>query len=164
MQLFFTMGLPAVITTDQGKQFHNHFNAEMMNVFGIKHRMTTAYHPQSNGLDERYNQTLVNTVAKFAQKDQHTWDKKLSELVYAYNTAVHDSTKCTPFETMFGRQARLPVDFNTKDHYSPEEMVQEHEAGEEPSISEMQSMRRKTEEVVKSNIVKVQVNMLCFNC
>ena len=125
--------------------------------------MTTAYLLQVNGLVERYNQTLVNTVAKFAQKDQHTGDKKLSDLVYAYSTAVHDSTKCILFETMFGRQARLPVDFNTKDHYSPEEMVQEHEAAEEPSISEMQAMRCKTKEV-KSNIVKAQVNMLCFNC
>ena len=151
------MGLPAVITTDQGEEFYNHFNAEMINVFGIKHRMTTAYHPQANGFNECHNQTLVNTVAKFVQKDQHTWDKKLSELVYAYNTAVHDSTKCTPFETMFGRQARLPVDFNTKDHYSPEEMVQEHEAVEEPSISEMQAIKRKTEEVLKSNIETAQV-------
>ena len=38
MQLFFTMGMPAVITTDQGKEFHNYFNTEMMNLFGIKHR------------------------------------------------------------------------------------------------------------------------------
>ena len=65
--------------------------------------MTTTYHPQVNGLDERYHQTLVNTLAKFAQEDHQMWVRKLSELVYAYNTAVHDSTKCTSFDTMFGR-------------------------------------------------------------
>lgn len=38
--------------TDQGKEFFNQVNAELMKVFGIEHRMTTAYHPQANGLDE----------------------------------------------------------------------------------------------------------------
>ncbi len=108
------MGLPAVITTDQGKEFHNQFNKEMMNVFGIKHRMTTPYHPQANGLDERYNQTLVNYVAKFTNKDHTMWDAKLSEIVYAYNTAVHDSTKHSPFESTFGRKPRLPIEFNRR--------------------------------------------------
>ena len=51
-----------------------------MNIFSIKHRMTTPYHPQANGLDERYNQTLVNSVAKFVNDDRTTWDLKI---VYA---------------------------------------------------------------------------------
>ena len=59
------MGLLSVIITDQVREFHNQFKAELMSVFGIKHRMTTPYHPQANGLDERYNQTLVNSLAKY---------------------------------------------------------------------------------------------------
>ena len=52
MQLFFIMGLPAVITTDRGTEFRNSLNAELMKAFRIDHRLTTAYHPQANGLDE----------------------------------------------------------------------------------------------------------------
>ena len=40
-------GLPSAITTDQGKEFHNLLNSELMKVFGIKHRLTIAYHPQA---------------------------------------------------------------------------------------------------------------------
>ena len=98
IQLFLIMGLPAVIITDQGQEFHNEVNRHLMTTFGIKHRLTTPYHPQANGLDERYNQTLVNAVAKFAQEDRDRWDEKLPEVVYAYNTAVQESTKHTPFE------------------------------------------------------------------
>ena len=61
------MGIPEVMTTDQGKEFHNQVNAELMKVFRIDHQMTTAYHPQANGLDERLNQTLINALSKFAQ-------------------------------------------------------------------------------------------------
>ena len=85
------MGLPAVITTDQGKEFRNLLNAALMKEFRIKHRLTTCYHPQANGLDERFNQTLCNALAKNAQEDRTTWDSNLKEIIYAYNTAVQES-------------------------------------------------------------------------
>ena len=97
------MGLPSVITTDQGSEFRNKLNQQLTERFGIKHRLTTAYHPQANGLDERYNQTLVNSLAKFAQDTRETWDENVGEVVYSYNAALQESTKHTPFESMFGR-------------------------------------------------------------
>ena len=53
------IGLPAVITTDQGTEFKNKLNDELMKTFNIDHRLTTAYYPQANGLYERFNQTLL---------------------------------------------------------------------------------------------------------
>ena len=135
------MGLPSVIITDQGSVFHNQFNAELTSVFGIKHRMTTPYHPQANGLDERYNQTLVNSLAKYVQEKRNQWNEMLSEVVYAYNTAIQESTKYSPFEAIFGRKAKLPVEFNFKDHYFPERLVREYEEASEDSVTEMQTKR-----------------------
>ena len=102
------MGLPSVITIDQGKEFRNGLNAlpHPMETFRVHHRTTTTYHPQANGIDKRYNQTLVNAVAKFAKGNRDAWDKKLEEVVYAYNTAVHDLTRHTLFEVMFGWMAK----------------------------------------------------------
>ena len=77
-----------MITTDQGTEFRNSLNTELMKVFRIDHRLTTAYHPQANGLDERFNQTLVNSLSKFAQDDRASWDETLDDVVYAYNTSV----------------------------------------------------------------------------
>ena len=85
------MGLQSVITTDQGREFRNKLNSELMKAFGIDHRLTTPYHPQANGLVERYNQTLCNTLAKFAQEDRESWDRNLAAIVYGYNTAVQVS-------------------------------------------------------------------------
>ena len=78
---------------------------ELMNPFGVQHCLSTAYHPQVNGL------------AKFALVNRETWDVKVSEVVYAYNTAVQTSTKHTPYKAMFGRMAGLPVDFNASSNY-----------------------------------------------
>ena len=57
------------------------WHSELMRVFGIKHHLTTAYHPQVNGLDEWFNQTLINSLAKFVQDDCDTWDQHLQEVV-----------------------------------------------------------------------------------
>ena len=152
------MGLPSVITTDQGREFHNQLNSHLTEMFGIDHRMTTPYHPQANGLDERYNQTLVNAVAKFAQESRDTWDERIGEVVYAYNTSVHESTKHTPFEVMFGRMAKLPIDFNIAEDYSPEEQVQDFQACEDPTETERQARRQAKNEAVKANITAAQVH------
>ena len=57
------MSLPAVITTDQETEFKNKLNDELMKIFNIDHRLTTAYHSQAIGLDERFNQTLTTVIA-----------------------------------------------------------------------------------------------------
>ena len=150
------MGLPFVVTTDQGSEFRNHVNEELMNVFGIQHRLTTPYHPQANGLDERLNQTVVNTLAKFAQENRETWDAKLQEVVYAYNTAVQESTKHTPFEAMFGRVGRLPVDFNADPAYNAHVKLQEFQDAESPGSLECAEKRQRTEDAIRGNIKRAQ--------
>ena len=105
------MGLPNVITTDQGKEFRNQFNDALMKELGIKHRLTSPFHPQTNDLDERFNQTLMNGLAKHIQDNRTHWDAS----IYIQNCVLvqhHDSTKCSPFEVMFERLGRVPVDVN----------------------------------------------------
>ena len=89
-ELFFLFGIPQVITTDQGREFKNTLNAELTTTLGIQHRLTTAYHPQANGLDKRWNQTLKNTIVKFIDGKPDEWDKLLPEICYSYNTAVQE--------------------------------------------------------------------------
>ena len=155
-QLFYLMRLPTVMTTDHGKEFHNRVNDELMKVFGIKHRLTTAYHPQANGLDERLNQTLINSLTKFAQEDHIMWNKNLLEVVYAYNTAVQDSSKFTPFEAMFGRVARLPVYFIATTNYDADAKVKVFVDAADEKEQELASKCQKTEDAIKQNIEVAQ--------
>ena len=77
---------------------------------GFKHRVTSTYHPQSNGLDERFNQTLKSSLQRLVNSNQNNWDDLLDEVLFSYRTSRQDSTKFTPFFLMHGREARLPID------------------------------------------------------
>ena len=73
-------------------------------------RVVAAYHPQSDGVVERLNWTLLSMLAATVQEHPGDWDKKLRLMCMAFNTSVHQSTGFSPFFLLFGRQARLPVD------------------------------------------------------
>ena len=65
---------------------------------------------QSNGLDERFNQTLQRMLVKAITGQKELWDEFIYSTVFAYNTSCHESSGYAPFEVMFGRKAVLPID------------------------------------------------------
>ncbi|KAL5488701.1 hypothetical protein EMCRGX_G017682 [Ephydatia muelleri] len=109
-KIFMRMGIPKVLTTDNGSEFRNDLEMRLAKALGVKRIYTTSYHPQGNGLDERFNQTLQNMLVKFIMDKKDVWDVFLDTCVYAYNTSVHESTSFSPFEVIFGCRALMPVD------------------------------------------------------
>jgi hypothetical protein len=86
---------------------------------------TSPYHPQCDGLTERFNRTLQKMIAAYVNEAQSDWDLRLGALAFAYNTAVQASTKCTPFELVYGRLPKIPLDLVIPDssvdlHLSPQ--------------------------------------------
>ena len=79
-------------------------------MLGIKKTRTTPYHPQSDGMVERFNRTLLNMLSIAVGEDEMSWDLQLPLLLLAYRTSVHDTTGTSPFELMYGREVRLPED------------------------------------------------------
>jgi transposase InsO family protein len=106
-------GVPNQILTDNGP----HFTAELFNAVtslcGVCHVFTTPYHPQSNGVCERFNSSLCENLSSICNDKRTDWDQQLSKTTFAYNTSRHTSTKITPFELMYGRRCRLPFDLPT---------------------------------------------------
>ena len=106
-------GCPSRILTDRGTHFNNQVIERLTKRFQIKHLLSTPYHPQTNGLVERFNRTLCESLAKLVDKVE-TWDEYVQPVLFAYRTSKQSTTKITPFYLTYGREAKLPVDDLTK--------------------------------------------------
>ena len=84
--------------------------AEMLIAAGVQKSRTTPYHPMGNGAVERFNRTLGGMIRALPPKAKHRWPQHLKSLTFAYNATVHETTGFAPFQLMFGRTPRLPVD------------------------------------------------------
>ena len=100
-------GAPKVILTDQGRNFLSSLIQKVAKRFKIKRVKTTAFHPQSNGSLERSHHALGEFLKQYSEKDCE-WDQWIEIAIFNYNTCVHEGTKHTPFEVVFGRLARSP--------------------------------------------------------
>ena len=96
-------GCAKVMISDQGREFVNNLNSELMQFTGTEHHITSAYHPQANGLVERFNQTSQNSLRKCSTKCNEDWDIVLPSVLFAIRTCAHKATKYSPFELMFNR-------------------------------------------------------------
>ena len=108
-EVFLRFSPPEQLHSDQGCQFESTLMAEICKILQIKKTRTTPYHPQCDGLVERFNRTLLSMLATSTQNHPFDWEQQLRNVCMAYNTSVQSSTGFTPFYLMFGRQARLPI-------------------------------------------------------
>jgi hypothetical protein len=103
-------GCPGRILTDRGTHFNNQLLNGLLKKFQVEHLLSTPYHPQTNGLVERFNRTLLDALAKTANEHLDEWDKYIAPILFAYRTNRHSTTKITPFFLVYGREAKLPTD------------------------------------------------------
>ncbi|GFU92145.1 retrovirus-related Pol polyprotein from transposon 412 [Trichonephila clavipes] len=103
-------GAPRVIITDRGAVFRSRLVSSLVDLCNIDHRFTTAYHPQTNGLTERFNKTLSDMLSMYVDVEQKNWDEILPFVTFAYNTAKQETTGFTPFYLLHGREAETTLD------------------------------------------------------
>ena len=102
--------MPNRVQSDQGREFVNSLNDKLFKLTGVQHIISAAYHPQTNGLDEQFNQTLQRALLKMVNENENQCDKFLDSVLFAYRTSRQASTKYSPFFLMFGREPKLPID------------------------------------------------------
>lgn len=103
-------GTPIEIVTDQGRQFESELFQELCKYLDIDKKRTSPWHPQTNGLVERFNRTIVNMLRKYVAPHQRDWDQHIPYLLMAYRATKHASTGQTPNRMMLGNEIRRPID------------------------------------------------------
>ena len=154
LQLFSRVGIPKEVLTDCGTNFLSKLLRQVYQVLGVKGIKTTPYHPQTDGLVERYNQTLKSMLRKFVSHTGADWDQWLPYMLFAYREVPQASTGFSPFELLYGRQVRGPLDL-LKDYWESPKPERDN------VVAYVVKMREKLEEMtalVQENMGAAQQN------
>ena len=103
-------GVPRRLISDQGPAFASRQMADFLSDFNIKHVLVTPEHPEGNGQVERVNRTLASALAPYLNSRHTDWDTKLTDAVFAINTARQSATQESPFLLVYGREPNAPAD------------------------------------------------------
>jgi hypothetical protein len=105
-------GIPWTIVSDRGAPFIARFWEQLQESLGTKLIRSSAYHPQTDGQTERVNQILEDMLRACAIDCGKNWDKYLSLAEFAYNNSYQSSLKMAPFEALYGRRCRTPLNWS----------------------------------------------------
>lgn len=108
--LFLRHGPPRILLSDRGKTFLSTMLNEVLRAAGTVHKTTSSYHPQTNGLTERFHRTLSDMLSFYISPDHKNWDTVLPFVTYAYNTATQRTTGFSPFFLVYGRPPSSVLD------------------------------------------------------
>ena len=101
-------GVPESLLSDRGTNLLSHLMLDLCKMLGIKKLNTTAYHPECDGMVERFNRTLKSSLRKHAATFGNQWDKYLYGVLYAYRNIPHESTGEKPSYLLYGMDCRTP--------------------------------------------------------
>uniref|UniRef100_A0A8C5M2Q8 Gypsy retrotransposon integrase-like protein 1 n=1 Tax=Leptobrachium leishanense TaxID=445787 RepID=A0A8C5M2Q8_9ANUR len=109
LQIFSRVGFPQEILSDQVTQFTAEVTQQLWKLCGIKPLYSSPYHPQTNGLCERFNGTLKQLLRTFTLS-HNDWERHLPHLLFAYREVPQEATGFSPFALLYGRRVRGPLD------------------------------------------------------
>jgi hypothetical protein len=156
-------GCPKVQINDNGREFVNSIGKELHRLTGKKQRLTSAYHPQANGLVERENRTIKERIRKSLMGDIHRWPDVLESAMFSIRTTKHATTGFSPFFLLYNREPVLPLDVRVDDSTvendetitATAEEIEEKEM--EDHLNRMLALKEAVEDVAMKNIKKKQI-------
>jgi len=167
-------GLPKSVVSDRGPQFAAELTKELNRMLEIRTKLSTVFHPQTDGQTERMNQELEQYLRFFIENRQKDWPEWLVMAEFVVNNKVHTATKVSPFMANYGREMRIGGDIRKKGKVENatefvERMKKVHEEAEVALRKTQEEMKRyadrerkETEKWKKRNWVLLSTKDLVF--
>nr|GEX32456.1 reverse transcriptase domain-containing protein [Tanacetum cinerariifolium] len=112
--LFARFGSPRVIISDRGTPFCNDQFAKVMLKYGLTHRLSTTYHPQTSGQVKVSNRGLKRILKRTIGENRASWSDKLDDALWAFCTAYKTPIGCTPYKLVYGKAYHLLIELKHK--------------------------------------------------
>ncbi|GKE19377.1 reverse transcriptase domain-containing protein [Tanacetum coccineum] len=116
--LFARFGAPRAIISDRGTHFCNDQFAKVMLKYGVTHRLSTAYHPQTSGQVEVSNHGLKRILERTVGENHASWSDKLDDALWAFRTVYKTPIRCTAYKLVYGKACHLPIDLEHKAYWA----------------------------------------------
>ena len=112
-------GVPSSIVSNRDPRFTSDFWTSLQDALGSKLKLSSTYHPQTDGQSERTIQSLEDLLRACVLEQKGTWDSLLPLIEFTYNNSFHASIGMAPFEALYGRRCKTPLSW----HESGERIV-----------------------------------------
>nr|GEU86991.1 reverse transcriptase domain-containing protein [Tanacetum cinerariifolium] len=116
--LFARFGTPRTIISDHSTYFCNEQFAEVMLKYGVTHRLSTTYHPQTSGQVEVSNRGLKRIIERTVGENRASWSEKLEDALWAFWIAYKTPIRCTPYKLVYGKSCHLPIELEHKAYWA----------------------------------------------
>ncbi|GKF11343.1 reverse transcriptase domain-containing protein, partial [Tanacetum coccineum] len=103
--------IPKALISDRGNHFCNKIMEKTMKRYGVNHRFSTSYHPQTSGQVKNTNRALKRILENTVKYNPAIWSRKLNDAMWAFRTAYKISTGTTPYKLIYGKNCHLPFEF-----------------------------------------------------
>jgi len=143
-------GLPDSMISDRGPQFDSEFWQELCKLLGIKSKLMTAFHPQTNGGTERANREIQFYLSVFCINNPTSWSKALKKAEFVYNNRPHADRTQTPFELMYGATPKAIIEPYLKGNITTDQRMEQLSQWRNDALLAHEYARQKMKEKIKS--------------